>query len=473
MAIIRLTPSTYELSSTSYLLINNASNMYNNTDNTTYATITHNRSQTTTYYLYLRGFNFDSIPSNATVNSFTVKLKANQSGLATGDNYKPYLANGTTAENGSCPSIGTTVDTYTFTGLSETWNQIKEWGSNFGIRISCRRSSRNTTGYLYVYGAEIEVNINLSQHTVTSVNNSNRVTSISPSGSTTIYEGQDYSLTINIDNINNVIVTDNGNDVTSQTIQEYNHTDYQISTVLGEYTLISGTFSSSGGTYFSGIVGNGDDVTSTTASNYYSSNSGTIVVFTYDMSFTNIPQNAVINRLYCKVNGHAESTSQSNEYMCVQLRSGDTELSSEYNFKSAETTGNTTQTIEATTLPTVSQLSNLVLYCRLGYYGGALNGATCYLEYTIESQGYHYTYTIANVITDHTIVITDNNVSKTVLFKNNGWVEALDLLKKSGTQWNSIMYSKIWVHNGTLWVEDAQRTIEGKGIVFKGNIINS
>ena len=79
---------------------------------------------------------------------------------------------------------------------------------------------------------------------------------------------------------------------------------------------MSGIFSGSGASYFSGIVGKGHDG-STTTSNYYSGGNGAIVVFTYDMAFTNIPSNAQINRVYCLVNGHAESTSQSSEYMCA------------------------------------------------------------------------------------------------------------------------------------------------------------
>ena len=43
MATMRLIPSTYSLSSTTYLSISNASNIYANTDNTTYATVMNSR----------------------------------------------------------------------------------------------------------------------------------------------------------------------------------------------------------------------------------------------------------------------------------------------------------------------------------------------------------------------------------------------------------------------------------------------
>ena len=118
MATIRLTPSTYYLSSSSYLSVSNANNMYSNTDDNNYATVTNSRASTTSYYIYLRGFNFDAIPDGATVNSFTIKLKARESGVSTSTSYKPYLANGTSAINGSCDVITTTATTHTFTGIS-------------------------------------------------------------------------------------------------------------------------------------------------------------------------------------------------------------------------------------------------------------------------------------------------------------------------------------------------------------------
>jgi len=71
------------------------------------------------------------------------------------------------------------------------------------------------------------------------------------------------------------------------------------------------------------------------------------------MPFTNIPSNATITRVYCLVNGHAESTSNSSEYMCAQLISGSTDISEELNFKNVGTS-NSTQTLEATTIPTIA-----------------------------------------------------------------------------------------------------------------------
>lgn len=155
----RLVPSTYAVSSTSYLSVSNASNMYHNTDNTTYATITNTYASTSSRYLYLRGFNFGDIPSGATVTGFTIKIKGYESHLATSTSYAPRLANGTSVLSGTTASsnFGTSSKIITIPTGALTWSQIKNYGSNFTILCYVRRSSRNTTGYLYVYGAEIEV----------------------------------------------------------------------------------------------------------------------------------------------------------------------------------------------------------------------------------------------------------------------------------------------------------------------------
>lgn len=118
----RLVPSTSAVSNSTYLSIANASNMYTNTDSDTYATITNSRTSTTSYYAYLRGFNISgSIPSYATVDSFTVKLKGYQSGCNTGTSYRPQLCNNTTAiTNTYANALGTSSSTVTFANSTLT-----------------------------------------------------------------------------------------------------------------------------------------------------------------------------------------------------------------------------------------------------------------------------------------------------------------------------------------------------------------
>lgn len=456
MATARLVPSTYYLSSSIYLSVSNAANMYSNTDNTSYGTVTNSQNGTTSYYIYLRGFNFSAIPSGAVVSGYSVKLKARESGVSTSSSYAPKLCHGTSQITSTCSAISTTASVHEFTGVSADWDEIVGYGSDFGIRINCRRASRNNTGYMYIYGAEIEVTYTIPDpRTITSTLTGSGT--ISPSGAQTYYDGNEYELTITpTDKTAAVSATKNGVNITQELVAHYAGGGQTASAVLGTYSLKSGGFNGSGASYFQGLTGKGHTA-STTTSNYYSSSSSTQAVFQYTIDLGDIPSNAVINRLYMMASGHAESTSQSSEYMCVQLKSGSTELSDKYNFKSAGTS-NTVQTIEAETLPTVAQLSSLVVECTLGYYGGAINGVTVYLEYEIPSGDIdHYTYTYT-VDGDATIaVVIGTVVSDKVFIKKNGsWAQSNNQYVKVSGTWRKV--SKVWKKISGSWVLQSDKS---------------
>lgn len=138
--------------------VSNASNMYTDTDSDTYATLTSTRAATTAYYAFINGFNFDSVPANARITGFRVKIKGRQTGLSTG--HFPCLSTSVSS------TIPDTTPESTF-GSEETiieiptgtltWQDLVNYGDLFSIRVSVTRAKANTQGYLYIYGAEIEV----------------------------------------------------------------------------------------------------------------------------------------------------------------------------------------------------------------------------------------------------------------------------------------------------------------------------
>lgn len=431
MATIRLIPSTYYLSSTSYLSVSNAANMYANTDSTNYATVTNSRASTTSYYIYVRGFNFDDIPSAAVVSSFTVKLKAYESGVSTSDSYKPYLANGTTAINGSCPAITTSASVHTFTGVTAGWDTIKGYGDNFGIRINCRRASRNTTGHMYIYGAEIEVTYTVPDpRTVTSTLTGNGT--ISPSGATTTYDGEEYELTITPTNKSDTVTaTKNGVDITADLVA---HGTGSTLSLTADDVTTSGI--QSGSSYASYCVGHSAESPSSsgTSSNMYASSSSTGYA-AYSFDFSGIPSNATIEAIEVRAYGHRESSTISSTYVsqCV-LYQGSTAISDEVDFPS---TSNSTITITPNTLPTRAQLDNVTLRHYVGYYGGLVLGITFEITYSTGSGIDHYTYTYT-VSGDATIAVTigGGGQTATISFKNNGsWVTASAVYKKVNGAW--------------------------------------
>lgn len=429
MATIRLIPSAYSVDNN--LSVANSDNMYSNTDSDQFATITNNLNGTSNLYLYLKGFNFSSVPSNAIVRSFTIKLKASETGVSTSNSYSPKLVNNTTQLTSSCSAINTTATVLTFSGYNLDWDDIVGYGSDFGIRINCRRASRNTTGFMYVYGAEIEVDYSFPRTITTTLSGNG---TISPSGSNTYYDGDEVTVTIEPTNASDTVTATK--DGSSITLTE--HSGGTDTRVLGEYNLVSGSFNGSGASYFEGIVGNGVDASATT-SNYYSGGSNSTAVFTYDMSY-DLPSDAVITGLYVDVSGHAESTNQSNEYMCVQLKSGSTNLSAQYNFKDAGSTSTSTYRLQATTLPTVAQLQNMVLECTLGYYGGAINGATFYLTYTCD-KFYTYTFTVSG---NSTIAVVIMGGGSQLLLKVNGsWETVRQIYQKVNGAWSLLQVDDV------------------------------
>lgn len=156
MATATLIPSSYYASS-AYLSVSDVENMYTAVSSTTYGTVTNTNASTSYFYFYLRGFNIGDIPAGAEVSSFTVKLRGRASG---GYNSAMYLAHGTSTITGATATQlpnSSSAATRTFANGSLTWDDIAGYGSDFGIRINCRRNAKNTQSYYYIYGAEIDV----------------------------------------------------------------------------------------------------------------------------------------------------------------------------------------------------------------------------------------------------------------------------------------------------------------------------
>lgn len=389
----------------------------------------------TTIYL---NFDCSSIPASATINSVSCSVRCGTQGTNYFGTRTVQMATGTTTKGSATTMSGSNSSPTTHTLTVGSWTAAEIRNAKLKFYVVRGTSNTTTDATFSIYGAVLTVNYTVQgyMYTITSTSNASGVTT-EPS-TQEVFEGGEATVRIDASSISGLTVTDNNTDVTSSLVRHNMESGGSKNTVLGSYSLVSGGFNGSGATYFSGLNGKGVNNTQTT-SNYYSSGNGTIAIFTYDLVFSDIPSNATITQLYVEVNGHAESTSQSSEYMCAALYLGtDTAISSELNFKSIGTS-NSTQTITATTLPTVSQLSNLKLRCRLGYYGGAINGATCYITYTVPNTGndYYWTYTITNLAADHAVVVGSGSTStkKIYIKKNGSWVQCSKVYKKVNGSW--------------------------------------
>ena len=419
MATARLIPSTYYLSSTSYLSISNASNMYANTDNDSYATVTNSRASTTSYYIYLRGFNFDAIPEGAIVNSFTVKLKARESGVSTSTSYKPYLANGTSTINGSCGVITTTASVHTFSGISADWETIKGYGNNFGIRINCRRASRNTTSYMYLYGAEILVDYTMPVYYDVTISNSTSATVTATD--THPLEGTDVEIRTNT--LSGITVKDNGADVTSQFVQKTETGSYEVEEV-GSY----GFSLNSSGYYQSD--NKGVDKTAAVSRVHFSLPTDATITFT----FINYAEEAYDFGVF----GNIDTALNHNYYSAGS--SGATITDSSYKL-ACNTSSHNTSSIQTLTY----SMSAGEHYIDVKYSkddASAANNDTLQFKVAITLNGTaptYYGYTITNIVADHTIVVTASGgeVNTAYLKVNGVWKEVTVYKKVNGT-WQQI-----------------------------------
>ena len=424
MATIKLTPSTYYLSSTSYLSISNAANMYADTSSGTYATVTNSRTSTTSYYIYLRGFDFSQVPAGAIVSGFTVRLKARESGVSTSTSYKPYLADGTTAINGSCDVITTTASVHEFTGISADWDTIVGYGSDFGIRINCRRASRNTTSYMYIYGAEIEVTYTLPVYHSVTVSNSTSAT-VTASDANPL-EGTDVE--VRASTVSGIVVKDNGVDVTSQFTQRSETAESYSVVNVGSYGF---DLNSSTGYYVSNNKGV-DKSAAVCRVDFHVPVAATIT-FTYinyaeqgyDFGvFGNIDV-ALSDSYYAAGSSGATITDSSYKRACN---------TSSYNSSSAQT---------LTYDMSAGDHSIWVKYSKDD--ASASNNDTLQFKVAIVlnepfTPGVYWGYDITNITADHAIVVTASGSGPELYVKLNGsWVRVSKAYKKANGSWQQVV----------------------------------
>lgn len=449
MATMRLIPSTYYLSNSSYLSVSNANNMYANTDSTNYATVQNTRTSTSSYYIYLRGFNFNDVPSSAVVSDITIKLKAYHSG---GNTSTIYCYDGTTqvSSAGSTTALTTSATTKTFTNTTIDWDTLKGYGSDFGIRINCRRSSRNTASYIYIYGAEIEVTYTIpTPRTITTSLVGNGT--IDPSGTQTMYDGDEYELTITPTNISDTVtVTNNNVDVTDQLEEHYSGgTSTSYSTASGN--SVTTGFARSGGAFYQnssttsaawlryaiGHTAESPYSTSNTNNTYCkdgTNDSTTQGWMNYSFDFSSLPDDAEVTAVEVKCYGAAESTSENARHADVSLWCGNEQKGTTQQFAS---TSNSTMTLSDTGEWTREDLQDAWVRFGVGYYGGRILGITWKVTYNHGGTLHHYTYSYG-INGNATIVVTIGGGSSQpkIFVKINGaWTQFSKVYKKVNGSW--------------------------------------
>lgn len=186
------------------------------------------------------------------------------------------------------------------------------------------------------------------------------------------------------------------------------------------------TSGSINGTRYKNAIGKGADTSAVSGNDYSNGGSSSTAYIAYNFNF-DIPSEATIISVECKVKGHLENTSRS--VANLQLYTGTTAKGSVSKF-----TSTSAQTITLTTGSwTRSEIDNMTLRFTIGYYGGLVNGATVTINYEYE----FITYTITSTLNgngtiepsgvtevekgeEYTLMITPTDKSEPVSATQNG-----------------------------------------------------
>lgn len=410
MASITLNPSGYVscgATSGTATISNQTNPVGKGSSNTTYASLTHPTSASSTAYAFW-SFDCSSIPSNATIDSVTCTAKCGVSSTSTNRTASRaiQLYNGTSTAKGS--SVTWTANTSGSTATISSTNAgtwTRDELNNIYIRVSNTRGTSTQSLTVYFYGADLTITYTENEQQFTVTINSSGTGTTTPTGAQSVTEGDDLLITlIPDDEDTNISITDNGVDVSTQLVNISGGTSQSDAGDTHEVSSVPASYSTSGsisGTAYQNAIGNGSDYTSNT-SNVYCQTSGSTAYIDYTFDFSSIPSDAIITSIEAIATGHCESTSQSTEVADIQLYCNGTAKGTKSSFTS---TSNTAVTLDAGEW-TREELNNLTLRFTVGYYGGLMSGATIKVIYMeLGEAGVGYTYNVSNVSENHTINI--------------------------------------------------------------------
>lgn len=431
----------------SYASITNQNNpVGENTSNTTYAQVnltTGSGAETEAIW----SFDCSSIPTGATINSVSCSCKCsinNQQSnrIAT---RQAQLYSGSTAM-GSAYTVANSTTAFSIT--TGTWTQAQL--QNARLRLYAKRGSNSTTStyYFRLYGCVLTVNYTFSgtEYEVSFSNSSSDVTSDPSTTQYVIQAGSQEIAFYNIDDLNSVSITDNGNNVTLTPVYIIS-TSFNPSTIDSTNSQISTSATN---------TGNGcTDISSTTFATLCG---GTQYFYYYNFSVTGIPSNATITDITVRMKVCRYSTYTWTAGICkgttVVTSSDVTATTSSSSSPSSDEPQ--ILTIESTNF-SLSDLSNIKLKFTPTYNSSSSKlyfyGADLIVRYTVPGQDVvYYSYTISNIASDHIIVISDAQSTSCYIKVNGSWVKFSKIYKKVSGVWTEVTDATGLLDNSKIYI---------------------
>lgn len=393
---VTFVPSSYSTSSTFTTVINTGNGLNGSGNTSSYASFS---AQTTSQYgIYT--FDVSDIPLGATINSVACAARAKISSTNNFTTRTMQLYNSNTAMGAATTINSNTSSVYNLT--TGTWT--RDSLSNINLRIIGQRSG-NQQRRIDFYGASLTVNYSISGTVYEITTSSEKQGSILTPAYVEVFEQGSTTIRLDTDDFDNIVVEDNGVDVTDSLEMHVN----VLSGTVEQYPIryASGGSIQSGAQYLGAAVGHSAESPSAVTSNTYSSN-GSTGYADYFFNFSSIPDSAKIDSIIVRVYGHRESTSVDSTHKAeIQLYSDNTAKGTAQEFTS---TGNSIMTLSDVGTWTREELLSAKVRFTVAYYGGCVGGITWIVNWSQESGSsnpYYYTYTLNNVSEDHNIVVKE------------------------------------------------------------------
>ena len=376
-----VTVNLTSFSSSTFSRTANTANGVNSSANTSsYATFTAGTRNTAQYAYYV--FGAPSIPSNATISSVSCVGRAYLNNSGRGTAGLQLMANNTA--KGSETTFTNTSQQAVTIASPGTWT-VSELSNTIKLRVRGTRTSNNQNLLVYFYGASLGVDYTVAQTVYeVSVTNSSDAT-VSPSTQEIVSGGSGTITFTDIADSGDIVVKDNGTDVTSQLV----YTPGQSNTAsVGAVAGASYGFSLDGQYYKS--------------QNVNQNGSAALCRLTMDISTPAVLTIYFVN--------YAEAT-----YDYGLIGNLDTALTTSSAVTNDSTiwrgneSSSNTSTEQSITVNVPAGSHFIDFKYRKDNYTGENNDAF-WFRYTLEpSTGQSgYTYTLSNVSADHTITVEDS-----------------------------------------------------------------